>query len=100
MPRRKLTEEERAVSSQRKIELQRIRRQNTRISKVRNLLIDSDRTVAQQNKILINPQIVTNTDFDESLIIEHTCGEMNLICSSCNAKHFLGELPKDKIFTQ
>jgi len=30
----------------------------------------------------------------------HDCGEMNLICEECGAKHFKGERPQDKKFQQ
>ena len=30
----------------------------------------------------------------------HDCGEMNVICGECGAKHFKGEKPQDKKFTQ
>ncbi|OXA63973.1 hypothetical protein Fcan01_00555 [Folsomia candida] len=38
--------------------------------------------------------------FNEADIQQHTCGELNVPCSFCGAKHFLKERPQDKKFTQ
>jgi len=41
-----------------------------------------------------------NAHLNENIIQPHDAGKLNTICSSCNAKHFLGERPTDKCFTQ
>lgn len=48
--------------------------------------------------IKIGKQNVITNDIEERFS-EHYCGPMNLICSFCSAKHFSGELPQDKMFS-
>ena len=38
--------------------------------------------------------------FSEHLVPLHNCGPMNVICEECGARHFKGERPSDKKFTQ
>jgi hypothetical protein len=38
--------------------------------------------------------------FAEHLVELHDCGEMNIICEECGARHLKGERPFDKKFTQ
>ena len=38
--------------------------------------------------------------FSEDLVNLHDCGAMNIICEECGARHFKGERPPDKKFTQ
>jgi hypothetical protein len=44
-------------------------------------------------------EIVNVNVCDEIGIVEHYCGEMNMICRCCNARHFCKELPSDGQFT-
>ena len=37
--------------------------------------------------------------FNERNIEQHDCGPMNVIYKFCCSKNFLGELPRDKLFT-
>jgi hypothetical protein len=39
-------------------------------------------------------------NFAETMVIEHNCGNLDVVCNNCQAKHFPSEQPSDKLFTQ
>jgi hypothetical protein len=47
------------------------------------------------------PQHLTGAqNFDERTVDLHSCGNLDITCNFCQAKHFRGEQPSDKLFTQ
>ena len=52
----------------------------------------------QQRNDRLNRNRVSNNTYNDANIVTHVCGEMNVICQKCQAKHFTGEKPSDGLF--
>jgi len=51
------------------------------------------------NMQLSRETALISIELDENVVPEHYCGDMNLTCTHCKAKHFVNELPRDGSFT-
>ena len=52
----------------------------------------------QRRNDRLNMYRFDNNNYNERNIVTHFCGEMNVICTKCQAKHFAGEKPSDGLF--
>jgi len=97
-----LTEEQKAQ----KREQNKQRKQNQRSSMNEQQRADERERNAQHKKTQRSMRddklahIAVNDFLDESNILEYNCSNLNILCNFCNAKHFPGEQPQDKLFTQ
>jgi len=78
-------------------------RENETDDERQSRLIEQQRRTLQ-NRIKANVRfnlIAANSveELNEELIMEHNCGQMNKVCSHCDARHFSKELPTDGLFT-
>ena len=52
----------------------------------------------QQRHDPLTLNTASNNTYSDSNIVTHFCGELNVICQKCQAKHLAGEKPSDGLF--
>jgi hypothetical protein len=85
-------------SNNQRIRIQNMTEEDLSLNRVRNADIQRNRRVQLRTRA---PEHLTGAQhFDERAVDLHSCGNLDITCNFCQAKHFRAEQPSDKLFTQ